>query len=38
VCLNRERLLPGGYHDRAERDAYFDVAASGVPNPLWSGA
>jgi siderophore synthetase component len=34
VCLNRERLLPGGYHDRAERDAHFDVAASGVPNPL----
>jgi siderophore synthetase component len=34
VCLNRERLLPGGYHDRAERDAYFDVAASPVPNPL----
>ncbi|MDQ1651287.1 MAG: hypothetical protein QOI35_487, partial [Cryptosporangiaceae bacterium] len=19
VCLNRERLLPGGYHDRAAR-------------------
>jgi siderophore synthetase component len=38
VCLNRERLLPGGYHDRAERDAHFDVAASGVPNPLWPGA
>jgi siderophore synthetase component len=34
VCLNRERLLPGGYHDRAERDAHFDVVASGVPNPL----
>jgi siderophore synthetase component len=34
VCLNRERLLPGGYHDRAERDAHFDVEASGVPNPL----
>ena len=34
VCLNRERLLPGGYHDRAERDAHFDVDATGVPNPL----
>lgn len=34
TCLNRERLLPGGYHDRAERDAHFDLPASGVRNPL----
>ncbi|MEH1015723.1 IucA/IucC family protein [Micromonospora sp. CPCC 206060] len=34
VCLNRERLLPGGYHDRAERDAHFDVPAAPVVNPL----
>jgi siderophore synthetase component len=34
VCLNRERLLPGGYHDRAERDAHFTVDAAAVPNPL----
>jgi siderophore synthetase component len=34
VCLNRERLLPGGYHDRAERDASFHTDAPPVPNPL----
>ncbi|PRY02175.1 IucA/IucC family protein [Allonocardiopsis opalescens] len=34
VCLNRERLLGGGYHDRAERDAEFHLDASRVPNPL----
>ncbi|WP_329109926.1 IucA/IucC family siderophore biosynthesis protein [Micromonospora sp. NBC_01699] len=34
VCLNRERLLPGGYHDRAERDASFHLDAAPVPNPL----
>jgi siderophore synthetase component len=36
VCLNRERLLPGGYHDRADRDppglGHLDVPP--VPNPL----
>jgi siderophore synthetase component len=34
VCLNRERLLPGGYHDRAARDASFHLDADRVPNPL----
>jgi siderophore synthetase component len=34
VCLNRERLLPGGYHDRAARDASFHLGADPVPNPL----
>ncbi|RKR92438.1 siderophore synthetase component [Micromonospora pisi] len=34
VCLNRERLLPGGYHDRAERDASFHIDAPPVANPL----
>ncbi len=34
VCLNRERLLPGGYHDRAARDASFHLEADPVPNPL----
>ncbi|MEV4624709.1 IucA/IucC family protein [Micromonospora sp. NPDC049523] len=34
VCLNRERLLPGGYHDRAERDASFHLDVAPVPNPL----
>jgi siderophore synthetase component len=34
TCLNRERLLPGGYHDRAERDASFRLDADPVPNPL----
>ncbi|HEV2781564.1 MAG TPA: IucA/IucC family siderophore biosynthesis protein [Actinophytocola sp.] len=34
VCLNRERLLPGGYHDRAERDAPFHLDAEPLPNPL----
>lgn len=34
VCLNRERLLPGGYHDRAERDASFHTDAAPVANPL----
>ncbi|WP_245833476.1 IucA/IucC family protein [Nocardiopsis flavescens] len=34
VCLNRERLLGGGYHDRAERDAEFHLDAPAIPNPL----
>jgi siderophore synthetase component len=38
VCLNRERMLPAGYHDRAERDAHFDVATAPVPNPLYRAA
>ncbi|NYH55583.1 siderophore synthetase component [Nocardiopsis arvandica] len=38
VCLNRERLLGGGYHDRAERDAEFHMDAPPVPNPLHTAA
>ncbi|MFE1166791.1 IucA/IucC family protein [Nocardiopsis sp. NPDC058789] len=34
VCLNRERLLGDGYHDRAERDAEFHLDAPPIPNPL----
>ncbi|MFV2196644.1 IucA/IucC family protein [Nocardiopsis sp. LOL_012] len=34
VCLNRERLLGGGYHERAERDAEFHLDAPPIPNPL----
>ena len=38
VCLNRERLLPAGYHDRAERDASFHTDAAPVANPLHAPA
>jgi aerobactin synthase len=34
VALNREQLLGGGFHDRAERDAEFDVMHGTVANPL----
>jgi aerobactin synthase len=34
VALNREQLLGGGFHDRAERDAEFDVMRGVVANPL----
>jgi siderophore synthetase component len=34
ICLNREQLLGGGFHDRADRDESFDVAYGTVPNPL----
>ncbi|MFE3117823.1 IucA/IucC family protein [Streptomyces niveus] len=34
VALNREQLLGGGFHDRAERDEGFDVVHGTVPNPL----
>ncbi|MGW8452636.1 IucA/IucC family protein [Streptomyces niveus] len=34
VVLNREQLLGGGFHDRAERDEGFDVVHGTVPNPL----
>ncbi|MEV2275403.1 IucA/IucC family protein [Nocardiopsis sp. NPDC049922] len=37
VCLNRERLLGGGYHERAERDAEFHLDAPPIPNPLHRG-
>jgi siderophore synthetase component len=34
VCLNREHLLGGGFHDRAERDEGFDLIVGTVENPL----
>jgi siderophore synthetase component len=34
VCLNREQLLGGGFHDRSERDEDFDLTSGTVPNPL----
>ncbi|MEU0567032.1 IucA/IucC family protein [Nonomuraea sp. NPDC005983] len=34
VALNREQLLGGAFHDRAERDEGFDVVHGAVPNPL----
>lgn len=34
VALNREQLLGGGFHDRAERDAEFDVMHGTLANPL----
>ncbi len=34
VCLNREHLLGGEFHDRSERDADFDVMHGRVPSPL----
>lgn len=34
VCLNREQLTGGGFHDRAERDEGFDEMHGFVPNPL----
>jgi aerobactin synthase len=34
VCLNREQLTGGGFHDRAGRDDSFDVTVGRVPNPL----
>lgn len=34
VALNREQLLGGGFHDRAERDEGFDVVHGQIANPL----
>ncbi len=34
ICLNREQLSGGGFHDRAEKDESFDLAEGLVPNPL----
>jgi siderophore synthetase component len=34
VCLNREQLLGGGFHDRAERDEDFDLTLGKVANPI----
>jgi aerobactin synthase len=36
VALNREQLVGEGFHDRAERDAEFDVMHGTVANPLAS--
>ncbi|MCI0384032.1 IucA/IucC family siderophore biosynthesis protein [Streptomyces sp. CNQ085] len=38
VALNREQLLGGGFHDRAERDGGFDIVHGAVPNPLATAA
>ncbi|MCF6524302.1 IucA/IucC family siderophore biosynthesis protein [Streptomyces sp. JJ36] len=37
VALNREQLLGGAFHDRAEKDEGFDVVHGTVPNPLAGG-
>lgn len=34
ICLNREQLTGGGFHDRTEKDESFDVVEGLVPNPL----
>lgn len=34
VALNREQLLGGGFHDRAEKDEGFDVTHGRLANPL----
>jgi aerobactin synthase len=34
VALNREQLTGGGFHERAERDAEFDLMYGTVANPL----
>ncbi|UNZ21078.1 IucA/IucC family protein [Streptomyces sp. 891-h] len=34
VALNREQLLGGGFHDRAEKDEGFDVVHGTLANPL----
>ncbi len=34
VALNREQLLGGGFHDRAEKDEGFDVVHGTLVNPL----
>jgi siderophore synthetase component len=34
VTLNREQLIGGGFHDRSERDAEFDVIDGILTNPL----
>ncbi|GAA2384814.1 IucA/IucC family protein [Streptomyces glaucosporus] len=34
VALNREQLLGGAFHDRADRDEGFDVVHGTVANPL----
>ncbi|GAA3128943.1 IucA/IucC family protein [Streptosporangium carneum] len=38
VALNREQLLGGAFHDRAERDEGFDVVHGVVANPLATAA
>ncbi|WP_208817311.1 IucA/IucC family protein, partial [Micromonospora echinofusca] len=38
VALNREQLFGFGFHDRADRDAEFDVMHGTVANPLHTAA
>lgn len=33
ICLNREQLAGGGFHDRAEKEE-FEIVHGAVPNPL----
>jgi len=33
ICLNREQLTGGGFHDRAEKEE-FEIVRGTVPNPL----
>ncbi|TQS43124.1 IucA/IucC family protein [Cryptosporangium phraense] len=33
ICLNREQLTGGGFHDRAEKEE-FEIVSGTVPNPL----
>jgi siderophore synthetase component len=37
ICLNREQLTGGGFHDRVEKDEAFDLTVGVVPNPLVRG-
>ena len=37
VALNREQLLSGGFHDRPDCDATFDITHGTIPNPLHIG-
>lgn len=34
ICLNREQLTGGGFHDRVEKDEAFDLTIGIVANPL----
>lgn len=34
ICLNREQLTGGAFHERSERDADFDLREGFAPNPL----
>lgn len=34
VCLNREQLSGGGFHDRVDKEDSFDLIIGTVPNPV----